>query len=1609
MEEELNPFSQVDQEASPFESIAVEPSQEPIPALPNKTLIMTLAKMDPTKNPGLQLQEENIEAARQLLESGREYEERTKIAGDRLVKELVGLGKLKEEGRQILSKEQLDSIDTAYQTSLTANIESRAKASLEEQALDNIEDMASRDPVQARIMLDNYQTGGAVGVKREWQLKMMALAQLSEAVDNEYEQSGWGRGFFNGLIGLIPTFYNQSRSGIVDFANENILDNILIGNATKKQSEAFYNLPLEEFIDYVKVNGALHESIKANASSFGIANPTQAKELLNELKYQSEDDRLWANAWGVLDPATAIPGRLIAAPTKLLARAAARKEAVDLVVSAADKAASQGLDVATKSTGLTEDAIAKGQSIRTVDMSAGSSHSVPLAVDVQARQDAVKDYIENRLFDNLGTETLSPDELADAVESTIRQREKIHGRAIKDYALQTESLPDGRAINKVEWTFGKKDGGGYANEANALNAARTAGLPVKEAFRDESGQWFVRGQVNINPTDFFVDTLHQPTQGFIGRLTGRYNPRSSANTTDRGLFGKAVQAESAITKASQSVGKDLRDSWARVPKNARPALEEILAKGGKEKKWYSESELRSMLDAKGLTREADKIVKGYNEFRFFSDVDYAIRNDLEYSRAIADGYESAVFKAKGLDVDADVRINYSPDKIPSERSFNLTDNVHYEHGNALTSADIDRLRSNGYVMMTTKEAVQLPDGTTVRTFWAKKSDVDISPLRRQVLPYSPGGHRMYKDKVFVKQGRKGVQADTGSAYLLSPRTYRTASNIAEARAWAETMDAARLAVKEGSQGAITRTTDEVMARKILEEEGQDLKKASDRIRAEIDTALNNGAEVIYRNEGKDIKITQVGFKDSKGQFWGLMNLFQGNNKNYIRVNYKNANVDGLWLDDNIFKGDARFPTGEDFIDNIKKGNYDLDEAFEAVYDRQLPSSYTRTSSTNVAKFFNEDEQGFNGFYREIGRMYTSGKGDTLKHVNGELAEVLDPYEATMTSLRNVVRNSSLYDYRQEAVERWVNTFKDWVDIPAGGDNKWNFFMNAAPKAGLTKEERSFLELQRDTIKNNLGLYTPLDSARDNAYRQAAEYILGNGDSTLRVKGHDVVNWVQEKNPVNFLRGMAFDAKLGMFNPAQMLLQISTGWSAIAMSPKYGLKAGVMPMHSILISRGSVRDSVIDILSKRGTYKSMGFESVADFKDYIKFVTKSGFADLDGTHLQIGHYGSNKAFGTFGESVENFRNKGRVFFYSAETYNRLIAMRIGYGQALDEGLKKGTSAFNSRVMQLSSDYSFNMDSASKSFWQSGLLSIPTQFWSYNLRMMDAMFGSKFTAQQRMRLAAFNFALAGTAGVPIMGELSDMLKDKYGTAPDVATLTGALDRGFLDRMMYEISGQDIRFGERYGTGGWVTQTIKDAFGYSEYGEKSFADIAGGATYSIWKNTFKGGWDAVKYAAAESGGDMGSDGISGEGLINLAKEISTIGNAYKAYLLYNYGYYKSQKGTVLQSNLPQENAFATALGFRPQALDTAQHASNFVANESEAKKEFAKRLRDWRQEAFNNPDKYEENMKKSNALIQLIPQHMRQDIIRQTNNITDPSFYDRIARKADEIKVQKDMVEQ
>jgi hypothetical protein len=713
----------------------------------------------------------------------------------------------------------------------------------------------------------------------------------------------------------------------------------------------------------------------------------------------------------------------------------------------------------------------------------------------------------------------------------------------------------------------------------------------------------------------------------------------------------------------------------------------------------------------------------------------------------------------------------------------------------------------------------------------------------------------------------------------------------------------------------------------------------------------------------------------------------------LRAYRDNNMISPADLDEIFARAKSKMPSGEEFVKQVKSGHINTKYDFEAVFDRELPSAYSKESASALS-FIDVDDLGAVDYLGTTGRKYYSGKGEVLKDTTGDIATTVDPFEATSASLRQITRASALSDYKTEALERFMKTYGEYLE-PGKWRSPMEIFNDAPIKRGTPREIELQINSQRAATKTVLGFQTDFERSVQQNTRSLAEWVIGEGNNPLRKALHDSIWWWENKNPINSLRGYVFDAKLGMFNVGQLLVQTSTMVSATALNPKYGMKGmfGVMPMHAFLMSKGS--ENMLDTLAKRGVGKLMGFNTEVEFKEYARLAYKSGFMDMNGSHVMVGEYGPTATFGSFGEKVHAAREAARTFFYSAETFNRLVAFRIAYGETLDAGVKLSDRDFLARVMQKADDYSFNMTEESRAWWQKGLLSIPTQFWAYNVRMMDAMFGGRFTPAQKARLMVAQVMLAGSTGIPVVEGISTYMKQQTGTDADINSLIGTLDRGLVDRFWYEATGADMRLGARLGTGGWVTDVVKDLFGAGEYKEKSFDEIVGGATWTITKETWKSLADVVEYSVAEKGAGP----ITKEHLLKMVGEISTISNAMKANMVANYGIYKSRSGTILADELPSQDAFFVAMGFTPNETEQTGYMMAYAENKTERIDEAAKQVRNWRQEAFSNPDKYDENMGKVNAFIALQRPEDRYEIIKKTNRITDTSLYDNVARKFNE----------
>lgn len=719
--------------------------------------------------------------------------------------------------------------------------------------------------------------------------------------------------------------------------------------------------------------------------------------------------------------------------------------------------------------------------------------------------------------------------------------------------------------------------------------------------------------------------------------------------------------------------------------------------------------------------------------------------------------------------------------------------------------------------------------------------------------------------------------------------------------------------------------------------------------------------------------------------------------------------------DDIVDGRAGYPSGQEFLDGVKAGNYDVDEAFGSFFDREMPTPYHSGASLFVG---DELEDGFTQYARTHGRLYYSKKSTTgLVDWRGEQAPTLDAWQSTNRAFLNIANLSSFSDYKISSVDRWFNTFKDYLEPNATYKTPMQFFMNAKPNS-LAKQHNVLdaLEDQRTIIRRNLGWQTDGDLRVQEFQRRFSEWAMGTDPSSIRHgASRAVLNFMEDKNPIGFLRGWAFDLKLGLFNPVQLFLQANTYFAMLAIDPGgalKGIQAG-MALRPYLAFKGD-KTKLLEQFAKNPS--ALGFDSAEELKAFFTHAEKSGFFDINETHTLINSLGPKSVFNVTGSKLDEFRQAGRFFFNEGETFNRLVAYRSAWNKMSKEMdfTKVREDDFLNAVAGRAEDLALGMSRSSQAWWQQGLASLPTQFFAYQARMLEAMLGAftgkgRFTREESWKLIVGQAFMYGAAGIPLAPVVSDFIKGKAGETPDLNTPLGWIDRGFMDNMWFNLTnGSDMMLSDRLGTGGWLGDTVSNLFGMNRYGEVSPMDVLGGATWSISKDVMEDIGPVLKYMSAESGADQGHP-MTERAFRNLASNISSVSNIMKFHTIQNYGYLKSGSGNIQVGDLPPASAWAVLLwGAQPGATDDMSAIS--ASNESRTKlvDEASKVITQYRQEMLQHPDRTEELSEEINLFVNLLDPDIRRSALAKAHSDVEPSLYEAYAKRRERQRQQQAFME-
>jgi hypothetical protein len=1572
-----SPF--VDNTQSPFGDLSVDQDKTPNDnvATPMRTFTAAVAMIADNESQveGAEslaaMYNHNVEQARGLIENQKEYLLQLKAVTNRTKDILDGIT---EEGKNtdptkglIFSPEVTQAFKETVAAGRKENYEKLARIALDDQALRIMEDHlrdGNYTEFKAAANRLNPNTNSTYGVIRAHALSSMIISRELEKANLDVNQEG----FLHNLITSIASLPEAFLFG--DMFSK--LGNVPEGTPGYKGSFWRWVMPYSDFREQIMTfQGLARDPVrlaeespkffdrwKDNSDIFGMHDPGRYQEMITSFRDGLSDQEIWLGNglhWLDLTAITSVGkvARGAKNTTELMTGIGARKAAASRVAEAFDETITKGADTVAQNTAILPDEL--------------MDHGLPKAVNPLVVPET-KRSVKGELLS--GTAKINPN--LDPTIPTVRVG--LSGEVSDTMAAAREIMehPTIQALKAPSRNFSKEEAQVAVRAAVEKVKARTASnvadhdvvpvtLPNGQTYNqlevvidrgfatpDEAENWLRSQGYGADPTNV-VSILNRTEGEVVQDVSGIYYPRVKVDIAETGY----------LTNELNPPKQGFLSRWILSPSQTmdRKLFDKMTMSGQIEQQWRKvtkdlNKDLRTLgpNDRKYLEQVA---LKGSNEMRWFSDGEFRVLWERATGKMPSDKVEAAY------------------------RQFKTVNDIEYKMRNA-------QLVSS-YALRGFEDVNFVVNGKPIKDFGEVKTKFENAGSNNRI--YDTSTNHFYKKGELTPERMKELE---GQGFILV-RTEKPHE--------IDGIKSNMFIMRKGDLEA------NPIPKNIL--------------------AYRPGGHRLYGDkyfvkQAKRFKQKDTGeeFLEKPGVFVTAGTRSEGLEWASImekaRVAVRDLHYTAQQLDELIFRSGRGLPSGQDFLKGVDDGTWNLDDPFEVTFDRELPTAYQKNIGASTFDDTTDDiADGFGGFYQTHGRMYYGHKSEVLKRVDGSDAPTIDPFKAQNEALYNISRMSSFEDFKTTAVHRWVNTYGAYLDYDRRMD-PLAAFNSATIGRTVSKTFANQIEGQRAAIKRVLGFRTDFDLHVQNGLRSLHEFIAGESDNAFRKWASKGPLWLMDASPVNFLRGLAFDMKLGLFNFGQFFIQTSTFLSIMALKPGSAMKmmSSVPPVLAYRMAKfsGANPENVLDLLSKNGAHKLAGFATEKEFKDYVRFIDNSGFFAFGDSHNLVNNTGPMSAYAIM-DKVQGVRTMGRMFFNEAENWNRLAALRASYDEAVEKFGKADFDdwEFNEMLRGRAENYSFNMSQTSKAAWQNGVMSIPTQFWAYSERMLEAMLGKDFTLAQKLRLMGVQLGLAGTAGLPIIGAITDMVDQSVGRThrlqaseddprgqPDgTEKLIATLKRGLFDRLVFETTGADIQIGKKLGTGDFFTETAKRLAGMSQYGPVSFADVAGGATYSIMGEAIGSAMAVVgKWMSAESGGnDVNLYRFEVE---DLFRQVSSINNvAFKAWFAHQYGIYQSMRGQDLVSDLPPADAAFIAMGFAPGELREREAIKAWKDNRQESIDEAANFVNRLWSEGIRQPDKMDQNSRTVEAFLDMVPATERLEVIKRAQLRRDPSDYSRLLR--------------
>lgn len=588
------------------------------------------------------------------------------------------------------------------------------------------------------------------------------------------------------------------------------------------------------------------------------------------------------------------------------------------------------------------------------------------------------------------------------------------------------------------------------------------------------------------------------------------------------------------------------------------------------------------------------------------------------------------------------------------------------------------------------------------------------------------------------------------------------------------------------------------------------------------------------------------------------------------------------------------------VDNFKRafkdGEFDGVESFDFHYSR------------------NKDEY-LNGSVNEAlanGRLFTSKRSERLLSTDASRQNTLGVFESLEAEITSVSRVANIGHWRESMVRRWMNSFGHLLPNRTGNDVA-DFY--AAAGATFTKgnKESVFAERTHKYIMRQIGLRTGEERMYEQMTRRMTEHFFSGNEKIESVGAK-----IRQASVLGFIRNINFNLTLGMFNPAQLIVQANGAATAMILSPLYGLAAAkTFPLLRLALMSDNPK-----VHKFLGTIDAATVGSVEDFEKLVKAVRQTGIIDnLRSTALWNNEDGKLNIFGGMPSRVWGHNT---FFFNRGEEFARLVSFDVARREwmAAHAGADWTTKEALAAMVVRMDDLTQNMTKANLARFQEGAASIPLQFAQYNIKLatniMTSLLGKGegrgFTKKEAVALLAGHVALYGAAGNGLMMLVDEVLPQeaKEGMSVEQKTyLAQGLLSGIVSQVGEALTGErtNVALGSRLGVFNYYQQLAEAAY----KDPKNIYEVLGGSALSTARRI---GTVGEVLALWHRDPELSAEDVL-RGLARMTTEMaSSTRNVTKAYLYHQHANKMLDAKGVATAQLTGPEVVAQALGFQPGA---------------------------------------------------------------------------------------------